>query len=500
MTPTSDAQPIILDGSRLSLEELDRIARESASIVVSLATWDAVDRAHDGLIDARANGSVYGANTGVGANRGVSVADGGRSEESSHSRRLLRSHCAGAGPVETDALARAAMVVRLNQILAGGSGVSGTLAKGLGDAIISGAVPTLHGWGAIGTADLSPMAELALTLAGERSWASGGIGPIPLAETDALPFMSSSAVTLATSALGVIDMETLLAGAEVVASLSFLALNGSGEAYADEVQRSRAHPHQIQVAARMRSLIGPARADAARIQDPFALRVVPQVHAPALASLERLRGVVLTEINAAAENPLVTSSGVFHHGQFHLATLAAALDHVRVSTYPVFTLSSTRLGALLRPELTGLRPFLADDIPGSSGLMITEYLVQDVLATLRMNAAPTSGAALSISLGLEEHASFATQGARALHEMASLSQTVIAVEAVAAVRALRLAPERLRAGRAADAFDYLAAELSDDLDDRPLGDDIERAKRLLPGLVNFVGDAVLGDAVPGDRL
>lgn len=494
MTTESDASVIALDGASLTLTDLVSISRAQDGIVVSDQAMAALDRVRDRLVLARGTGAVYGANTGVGANRGVGVGAGDDSEASTaHARRLLRSHCAGVGPIEDGVTTRAAMVVRLNQFLAGGSGISSAVGRGLLEAIATGSQPTLHRLGAIGTADLAPLAELALTLTGDRPWRSGGIPPVALADSDALPFMSSSALTLAAAALAAQDLERLLASGTVVAALSFLALDGSAEAYDDVVQRARPHPHQAGVASALRGLIGPATASgssSARLQDPFGLRVVPQVHAPAAAAIADLIEILETEINAASENPLVTAEGVRHHGQFHLATLASVLDHARTSIYPVLTLSAARLGLLLRPEMTNLTPFLAADSPGSSGLMISEYVVQDVLAGLRVAATPVSGSSVSISLGMEEHASFATQGARLLRDIAAAAPTIIAIEAVAAVRALRMAPERLRAAPARAAYELLARELDADLTDRPLGDDIERATRLLPGLSQFVGDGL----------
>jgi histidine ammonia-lyase len=145
---------------------------------------------------------------------------------------------------------------------------------------------------------------------------------------------------------------------------------------------------------------------------------------------------------------------------------------------------------LFKPEFTGLAPFLAAGSTGSSGLMITEYVVQDVLADLRVSVAPVSGGSVSISLGMEEHASFASQGARLLREVSAMAPTIIAIEAVAAVRALRMAPARLRTDPARAAYDFLARELDAEQTDRPLGDDIERASSLLPGLRQFVGDGL----------
>jgi len=516
MSILADALPVGLYGATLTLPGLVAVARGSRSVSVAAGAMSGLDRAREALLRARDAGTVYGANTGVGANRNVRVEpesggdaagmhgtasggeDDGAEHRTAHARRLLLSHCAGAGPVEDDAVARGTMAVRLNQFLAGGSGISSGVAGGLLDALVSDSLPTLHRLGSIGMGDLPPLAELALTLSGDRPWQSGGIDPVHFTDSDALPFMSSSAVTLAAAALGTTGLQSLLRSSVVVAALSLLALEGSPEAYSDGVHSARPHPYQREIAAEVRRLTGMDTGSVrrgARIQDPFGLRVYPQVHAPAVESVWRLVRVLEQEINAAAENPLAVAGGVAHHGQFHLAALAAAQDSARTAVYPVLTLSAARLGMLFRPDMTGLPAFLAQGAAGSSGLMIAEYVVQDVLSEVRTAAAPVSGASVSVSLGLEDHASFATQGARLLRQTAETAPIVIAVEAVAAVRALRLAPGRLGCGPAREAFEYLAAGLGAEMDDRPLGEDIEKAVALLPGLCGFLGSGFPEDSL-----
>jgi histidine ammonia-lyase len=467
-----------LDGHSLTIDDLIAVAAGRADVTADPAAVALVDERHALLLEARSRGAVYGANTGVGANRHERT---DAADEATHALRLLRSHCAGAGPVEDDLTARATMVTRLNQILAGGSGISGRVAAAFLTALRDGAVPTLHSWGAIGTADLAALAELGLTLAGERPWRSGP-GPVTTIDaTDALPMISSSALTVTTAALALDRMRSQLRASVVVGALTFLALRGNPEAYDEAVHAARAHPGQAEVAAELRTLVAGCAAPT-RIQDPFGLRVLPQVTAPALEAARGLHEVLIGELNAAVENPLVTAGGVRHHGQFHTATLATHLDAVRGAFLPVLSLSAARLGLLMRPDMTGLRAFLAAGPAGSSGLMISEYVVQDLLTEIRIGMQPTAAGTLTISLGLEEHASFATQGARSLRTMTHLAPTLLAAELTAAVRALRLAPGRLTDGTARQAFDLAAKALDGSTDDRPLGDDLARAAALLPEL------------------
>ena len=319
-----------LTGSTLTLRAL--FTPTSGCPPIADTALARVEAAHQQLLTARDTGDVYGANTGVGANRAVQVGD---TAGTSHGLRLLRSHCAGFGPTEDDDTVRAAMLIRLNQMLAGGAGVSPGFVTGLADALTADALPTLHRYGSIGTADLSPLAELALTLIGERPWKTGTLGPVPLGESDALPFISSSAITIATAARAVLHTQQLLQAAETVTALTFLALGGARQAWNPRVHAARAHPHQLEVAQRLTQLVHTeADPPPARLQDPYGLRIVPQVHAPALSALDTLASTVEREMNSATENPLVVDNGVLHHGQFHLATLAAHLDHARTTLLP----------------------------------------------------------------------------------------------------------------------------------------------------------------------
>jgi histidine ammonia-lyase len=170
-----------------------------------------------------------------------------------------------------------------------------------------------------------------------------------------------------------------------------------------------------------------------------------------------------------------------HHGGFVTARLSATLDALRQATYPVVALSAARLSALVNPSLSGLPPFLASGPPGSSGVMILEYLAQDALARARILTTPVSTGHAVLSLGLEEHASFSTQAAWACEQIVELAPVVLACELVAAVRALRLDPDRLPTSPVRQVYDAAAAVLDEERADRPFDDDLAAAVRLVEG-------------------
>lgn len=400
------------------------------------------------LSDAAADGQVYGLTTGVGALRDVPVgAEGGQG------LRLWRSHAAGFGPELDDDEARLTMAVRLHQLAAGPSGVSVGLADALERALVGGAVPVLHGYGGIGTADLTVLAELGLALVGEGEWRHGAPAPATARESDALPFISSGARTAATGALVHADLGALLGATEEVAARSFRALRGNAQAYDARVFAGRDDPAAAAAAARMRELVG-VGGEPARVQDPFALRTVPQVHGVATAALDAAAAAVRAEIGASGENPLPVDGAALHHGQFLTQRLAAAFDAVREAWVAVATLSQARLSALMDPRLTGRPAFLAHGPAGSSGAMVLEYVAADVLARLRTTAAPATLGRTSVSIGLEETASHATQSVLEARRAAALLPDLLACELVAADLALgepvedHVLGDRLRAAAA----------------------------------------------------
>jgi len=478
--------PVIVDGRTMTCDDVVRVARGGAEVRLDATGRTRANDAWEMAELVATRRHVYGRTTGVGANRQEEV---GGEAALGHGLRLLRSHAGGAGPLVPAEHARATLVVRLNQLAAGGSGVHPRILDALEQALRTGAVPAVHRYGAIGTGDLTVLAEIGLTLAGERPWATGQVPPIPVDTGDALAFMSSNASTLAESVLACAELQRLLRAGHAVAALSFLALGGSPEAYTSGVHEVRAHPGQVRCAEEMRRLLGLDGVPAVgrRIQDPFGLRAFPQVQGPALDSLAHLERVLAIEINAQAENPLVSSlvGDVFHHAHFHTAYVAIALDQARMAIHHVSGMSTARLADLVEPTMTDLTPFLAAGPPGSSGVMILEYVAHDALAQLRQAAVPVTLGTAVVSRGLEDHASFSTQAARQATAVAEALRYVLACELVAAVRALRMQGAELPDIPAALVLERAARDLDPSLEDRPLTDDIERAAEALSDLADL---------------
>ncbi|MFF2851533.1 aromatic amino acid ammonia-lyase [Streptomyces sp. NPDC058001] len=491
-----------LDGRRLDVDTVARIAGGGPVPEIDPAALDAMEHTWRAARRMAAEGArVYGRSTGVGAHRGMTVQD---RDGAGHDLRLLLSHAGGIGDPLPSRDVRAMMAVRVNQLLAAGSGLRPEYAVTLAGALRAGVRPEINEYGAVGTGDLTALAQTGLTLIGYREWhreggegpagdgAVGAPAPLTLQQGEALALLSSNALTLGQSALACHDLGVLLRASHTVTALSLLATGGSLEAYAAEVHRARPHPATLRAATHVRHLLGVPDGPlppSARVQDPFGFRCFPQSHGPAMEAHATLERVLSIDLNSASENPLIgwdpdgRTPVAHHHGGFFATPLTLALDQLCLAVLGTARLSTARLSGLGRPELTGLRSYLADEASASSGMMILEYGAAAAVAEIHACATPATLGHVVLSHGVEEAASFATQAARKALRAADAYRLVLACELVTAVRALRqLGTPPSPTTPAGRAYALASATLNPDMTDRPLTDDITRATSLLTDL------------------
>jgi histidine ammonia-lyase len=430
---------LVLDGHSLDLDGL-RVAA-GARVVLDPAALARAAASHELAARLSAQQPVYGRTTGVGAAR-----DETTDSAVGHGLRLLRSHAAGWGEEVPAPVVRAALVVRANQLLAGGSGVSPAVVEALAAAATGPDedLPVVHRHGSLGTGDLTALAEVGLTLIGERARASGARrSDLQLTTADALPLMSSNAFAIAETGLHAASLHALARAADTVCGLSFVALQGNREAVSEAAAAATPFHGAQEVARVLRELLTEQPGEAAHLQDFFGLRTWPQVHGPVLDTVLRLKAVVETAANTASENPLFTPTptggAVTHHGGFHAAYLVLAVDSALLALTRSGQAVQSRVSHVLTDPGAGLPRFLADGTPGSSGALIAEYVAASALSTIRGAAAtPSSIQTVGVSAGIEDDASFAGQATLRLGDATTAYRRMLAVELVCAVRALRM--------------------------------------------------------------
>ncbi|MDQ1732123.1 MAG: histidine ammonia-lyase [Pseudonocardiales bacterium] len=472
---------IVIDGSSLTCDQL-----AAASLRRLPVTLSEVGRARAVESNAFADRvaldrPIYGRSTGVGANRTLGLVD-----PDSQALDLVRSHATASGPLRSAERVRAMLVIRLNQLAAGGSGADPRILDALAAMITADALPDVRELGSIGTGDLPALAVTALALMGEAPTARPAPVTVRFASGDALPFLSSNAATLADAALALVELRSLAESALVLAALSLRAVDGNPEAFSAAVEQATPFEGARQVCATIRELVEDGW-QPARIQDPFGLRTLPQVHGAFLDELRRLQDTIERLINAPSENPVMLADyGVAHHGGFHAAYLAQALDSAALGAAQSAQLSLARLTMLDEPALTGRHPFLADGTPGSSGLMIAEYVAASALASVRAAATPAGLQSVTLSRGVEEDASFASLAAHQAGVVASGYRTVLAAELLAAVRCLR--QRGIEPGRLAPAVAAMATVGVDDRD-RDLTGDLAAAEAVVGELAQIMSSS-----------
>jgi histidine ammonia-lyase len=466
---------VMLDGRGLTPAAVHAVARGGVRVELADSARERNAAAARVLDELVAGGEqVYGVTTGVGPFRTSPVPEEQRGDQQ---LRLLRSHASGAGPELPPDLVRATMVVRANQLGAGGAGVSDALLEALVDALNGEYAPVAHAIGSLGTGDLTVLAEIALGLI-ERSRPE-------LGSRDGLGFMSSNAASVGHAALVAVAADRLLDGSLRVAALSFLAADADPVVLDTRVHHARPHPGQVAVAARMRELLGldhGARRDGdGPVQDPFPFRALAQVEGTARDSLASLERVLEVELNAAAENPLIAAgeSHVMPNANFHAGALALALDGFRSGLAQSASLTAARVTAMLEPDLTGLPPMLASDAGPGSGAMMLEYTAHAGAAAVRGLAAPVANQTTTVGGGVESHASFAPLAAQMAEQALDAAAAAVATELVVAMRGLRIRGREPSGVPASELYERAAAVLDPDLEDRPLADDVAAARRLL---------------------
>ena len=490
--------PVLLDGDTLTVDSVEQVARGGARVELTAEAHRRNDAARRTLAVLVARGEpIYGVSTGVGSLREYAIDD----DPAEYSLRLLRSHACGAGrplPVE---LVRAAMAVRANQVGAGGAGITKELLATPVQLLNAGLTPFTRELGSLGTGDLTALADIALALLGEgQVWRDGvlvdsgaaltdaGIAPARLGPRDGLAFISSNAVTIGQAALLAVDIRRLLDAWLTVAALSFEAARADPIVLDPRIHSARHRAGQSAIAARMRQLLAgadPPSRDRGPlgVQDPYPFRALPQVDGAVHEALVALTQTVEHELNLAGENALIVSDEMvaLPNGNPHAAPLASAIDHLRTALAQSAALIAARVSTMLDPSLTGLPAFLARRPGPESGALVVEYTAHAAAAEVRSLVTPVAAQSVSVSRGVESHASLAPIAARRAHETLDALQVLIATELVVAVRALRIAENEPTGAGSRPLFLTAAECLDANLEDRPLGPDIEQARELIAG-------------------
>jgi histidine ammonia-lyase len=470
---------------------------QGASLTLSPATRARIDQAR-AIIETIVARKIraYGVNTGVGALCDVVV---DTPKQRQLSRNLLMSHACGVGEPLGIVETRAIIAAQINNFAHGHSGVRLAVVDQMLALLAGDCAPEVPGRGSVGY--LTHMAHIALVLIGEGTaihkgarvtggdaLKALGLAPLVLEAKEGLSLVNGTPCATGLASLVLARSRHLLDWADAAAAMSFENLHGQPAAYAAKSLSLRASPGLLTVGARLRALIEGSEILAAaagkRTQDAISLRAVPHVHGAARDSFDHAAAVVDRELAAVTDNPLVAGTPqapeVFSQAHAMGAAIGLAMDNLGIAIAEVAAMSERRMDRLVNPLVSGLPAFLAADGGACSGFMIAQYTAVSLVAQNRRLAAPASLDG-GVTSGLQEdHLCHATPAAFKALEILDNAERILGLELLATAQAYELQATTARRAPGTDAvYRLVRGAIAPYADDRPLAQDMERARDLV---------------------
>ncbi|MBC6002194.1 MAG: histidine ammonia-lyase [Paeniclostridium sordellii] len=449
---------IIIDGRDLTIEDVVNVSRNGYKVELSDDVINKVKLSRklvDKFVDEQK--VVYGITTGFGKFSDVVI-----SKEETHKlqRNLIISHACGVGePLEED-IVRAIMLLRINNLSQGYSGVRVETLNTLLGMLNNDVHPIIPEKGSLGASgDLAPLAHMVLTMIGEgeaiyngkrmtskEAMNLAGVDILPeLSSKEGLALINGTQVMTAIGALTTYDAMNLLKLADVALSLTMESLNGITCAMDERVHLVRAHRGQINTAKNVLDILSESEMTTKqgdlRVQDAYSLRCSPQIHGASKDAIEYVRNKINIEINSVTDNPIIfpEQEDVISGGNFHGQPMALSFDFLGIALSEIANISERRLERLVNPALSnGLPAFLTKNGGVNSGFMIVQYSAASLVSENKVLAHPASVDSIPSSANQEDHVSMGTIAARKAKEIMENTRNVLAMEILGAVQAIDL--------------------------------------------------------------
>ncbi len=430
------------------------LARNKAKGVLTQAAVEKIKTAR-GFVEEvlEKNQVVYGVNTGFGPLCSTLVSP---EKVQILQANLLKSHAVGVGePIPTE-LAKLMMILKVHALAQGYSGVSLPVVKRLLLHIEEDAISWVPAKGSVGASgDLAPLAHLFLPLLGlgkvhyRGEWIHAqafldkkGLAPVELQAKDALSLINGTQFMAAYGVLLVEKIQVALDQADIIAAMMLEALAGSQKPFTALLHRIRPHPGCQYVAERFRTLLKDSgimnsHIGCSRVQDPYSLRCIPQVHGASRQAWLHLKEAILTEINSVTDNPIVLgSNAIISGGNFHGQPIALPLDYAAMAAAEIGNISDRRIYLSLEGKFEGVPKLLLKETGLNSGFMIPQYTTASLVTENKTLCFPASVDSIPTSIGQEDHVSMGATSARKALQVVKNLEYILAIELMCAVQGL----------------------------------------------------------------
>jgi len=490
---------LTLTPGSLTLKQLRHIWRQPVTLSLDENAHAAINDSVACVEAIVAEGrTAYGINTGFGLLAQTRIAT---HDLENLQRSLVLSHAAGVGQPLDDNIVRLMMVLKINSLARGFSGIRLSVIQALMALVNANVYPWIPAKGSVGASgDLAPLAHMSLLLLGEgkarwqgewlpakEALQKAGLTPITLAAKEGLALLNGTQASTAFALRGLFEAEDLFASAVVCGALTTEAVLGSRRPFDARIHDVRGQRGQIDAAAMYRHLltdssdIAESHHNCDKVQDPYSLRCQPQVMGACLTQLRQAAEVLLVEANAVSDNPLVFAeeNEVISGGNFHAEPVAMAADNIALAIAEIGALSERRVALMMDKHMSQLPPFLVRNGGVNSGFMIAQVTAAALASENKALSHPHSVDSLPTSANQEDHVSMAPAAGRRLWEMASNTRGVLAVEWLAACQGIDLREGLKSSPLLEQARHELREHVTHYDDDRFFAPDIDKAMALL---------------------
>ncbi|MGU9938584.1 histidine ammonia-lyase [Empedobacter brevis] len=480
----------------LSFEDYKEIKQGNIEIELNEASQKQILQSQQNVAKIVASGqTVYGINTGFGP-----LCDTKISEEETRQlqHNLLISHAVGVGNPIKKEISKTMLIAKAHALSKGYSGVTLDVVERILLMVEKDIIPVVPEKGSVGASgDLAPLSHLFLPLIGEgKVWdgdvivstkdalAKHNLQPLHLSAKEGLGLINGTQFILSHALNGLEKFEYLLNLADVAGALSLEAYEGSPRPFEEELHQVRPFKGTLLVAERMRNLlkgseIAFSHADCGRVQDPYSLRCMPQVHGASRSAFFHLKELAEIELNSVTDNPIVVSDEeAISGGNFHGQPLAMVLDYATIAASELGNISDRRQYLLIEGKY-GLPKLLTESSGLNSGFMIPQYTSAALCTENKTLCFPASADSIPTSLGQEDHVSMGSISGRKFNQVLDNVERILAIELMYACQGLEFRRPRKTSPFLEEVFAKVRSVCPKLEDDRLIGDDINNIIDLL---------------------
>ena len=451
---------VIINGKDLTVEEVIRVCRGMEKVEIAPEAQKAVNKARAYIDKKLDEGAIiYGLTTGFGKFANVFIS---KDETADLQKNLIMSHTCALGEPYEQKYVRAAMLLRCNALSRGFSGIRLSTIQTMVDMLNAGIHPVVPCKGSLGASgDLAPLSCIALGLIGmgnveykgetvpaAEAMKKEGITPVELVAKEGLALNNGTQMMTAVGTNVLWDAMHLQKVADIACALTSEALHGITKAYDHKIHDLRGHQGQKDVASNLLTLLNGSKnamdVQPTKVQDPYTLRCIPQIHGATRDAITYVYGVVSKEINAVTDNPIVFADDdeVISGGNFHGQPMALAFDFLKMAISELGDVSERRCERLVNPALSeGLPGFLTKHGGVCSGFMIAQYAAASMVSENKIYDHPACVDSIPSSGNQEDHVSMGTTSARTAAMVLDNVEKTIGIEIASAAQGIWLRQE-----------------------------------------------------------